>query len=154
MKRVLRIKGISNAIGIRRSVVAYEACEEGVFCLDKAEYPLRNLKYELKVNNNEITLVFNKEEIKLEDGVSHSFKTIRKVKSLLKEEMESVEYNFMLIPLNEEAIKYYEDSIQKGYVFDEKNGEFNYLIGLAYRMLGDKQKAGEYLEKAKLEGFF
>ncbi len=153
MKRVLRVKAVSNAIGIRRSIVSYQPCETGVYVLDKAEYPLKNLKYELKVNLNEVNLIFNKEEIKLEDGISHSFKTIRKVKTLTGEELEALEYNFMVVPLNEEAITYYEESIKKGYVFDEKNGEFNYLIGLAYQSLGNEQLAKTYLQKAKEEGF-
>lgn len=153
MNRVLRIKGISNAIGIRRSIVVYMEVSEGEFTLDKAEYPLNNLKYSLKIQNNQVKINYKDEEFILTDGESHTFNERRMVKSLTGEIPEFIEVNFLLVPLSSEAIKYYEDSQNKGYVFDEKNGEFSYLIGLIYKSLGKSELSQEYFKKAHDEGF-
>lgn len=153
MNRVLRIKGISNAIGIRRSIVTYEQVIDGDYILSDKEYPLKNLKYRLEIRNHKIYLVFNEERVELLDGVSHSFTLSRKVKTLKGYELEHLEYIFVLIPLDKEAISFYEDSINKGYIFDEKKGEFDYLIGLIYQYEGNIELSREYLNKAKEQGF-
>lgn len=153
MNRVLRIKGISNAMGIRRSIVHYGMIKSADFVLNNVEYPLKNLKFSLGQQNDSVFLTFNNEKTELINGVEQSFKKTRVVKGLFKDEMEYIEIDFMLLPLDVEAIKYYQDSIDKGYVFDEKNGEFTYIIGLIYQANGDIEKSNIYFNKAKEEGF-
>ena len=60
----------------------------------------------------------------------------------------------MLMPLDIKMKEYYEKAISDGFFFDQWNGEFEYLLGLMYKLdLNDLDLSEEYFNKALKKGF-
>ena len=153
MFKVLRLKAISNCLGIRRSVVKYINISSGSYSFEKEEYPLSKIKFELS-NNDKISVSFNNNTVVLSDGIEEQFSFTNKVSTLTGDSVnEYVFLGMMILPLGLDAIPYYERAINDGNWFDERAGEFEYLIGLVYENEGNNEKALEYFTKAKELGF-
>lgn len=126
--KYLRIKAISNCVGIRRSSVDYI---NKVSDLNKKfEYPLNLI--DLKIDENLNKGIFFQNEVLLKCGTPIGINLVRTVNGLNKEEKEYVYFEILPLELDEEAAPFYEDSIKNGYIFDEKAGEFEYILGLIY----------------------
>lgn len=146
--KYLRLKAVSSCLGIRRSVVAYVSSSDDL--KQSLEYPLNLI--ELCFNDNIEDIEFFKEKIKLTTGVPVSHSMVRTVAGLNKDEKEYDYFEILPLELVEDAIPFYSESIKNGYVFDEKAGEFEYIIGLIYEKI-DSIKANEYFELAKKKNF-
>lgn len=146
--KYLRIKAISNCVGIRRSSVDYI---NKVSDLNKKfEYPLNLI--DLKIDENLDKGIFFQNEVLLKCGTPIGINLVRTVNGLNKEEKEYVYFEILPLELDEEAAPFYEDSIKNGYIFDEKAGEFEYILGLIYEN-SDLDKANEYFKLSKKKNF-
>lgn len=146
--KYLRIKAISNCVGIRRSSVDYI---NKVSDLNKKfEYPLNLI--DLKIDENLNKGIFFQNEVLLKCGTPIGINLVRTVNGLNKEEKEYVYFEILPLELDEEAAPFYEDSIKNGYIFDEKAGEFEYILGLIYEN-SDLDKANEYFKLSKKKNF-
>ena len=146
--KYLRIKAISNCVGIRRSSVDYI---NKVSDLNKKfEYPLNLI--DLKIDENLDKGIFFQNEVSLKCGTPIGINLVRIVNGLNKEEKEYVYFEILPLELDEEAAPFYEDSIKNGYIFDEKAGEFEYILGLIYEN-SDLDKASEYFKLSKKKNF-
>lgn len=146
--KYLRIKAISNCVGIRRSSVDYI---NKVSDLNKKfEYPLNLI--DLKIDENLNKGIFFQNEVLLKCGTPIGINLVRTVNGLNKEEKEYVYFEILPLELDEEAAPFYEDSIKNGYIFDEKAGEFEYILGLIYEN-SDLNKANEYFKLSKKKNF-
>lgn len=146
--KYLRIKAISNCVGIRRSSVDYI---NKVSDLNKRfEYPLNLI--DLKIEENLDKGIFFQNEVSLKYGTPIGINLVRTVNGLNKEEKEYVYFEILPLELDEEAAPFYEDSIKNGYIFDEKAGEFEYILGLIYEN-SDLDKANEYFKLSKKKNF-
>lgn len=146
--KYLRIKAISNCVGIRRSSVDYI---NKVSDLNKKfEYPLNLI--DLKIDENLDKGIFFQNEVSLKCGTPIGINLVRAVNGLNKEEKEYVYFEILPLELDEEAAPFYEDSIKNGYIFDEKAGEFEYILGLIYEN-SDLDKANEYFKLSKKKNF-
>lgn len=146
--KYLRIKAISNCVGIRRSSVDYI---NKVSDLNKKfEYPLNLI--DLKIDENLNKGIFFQNEVSLKCGTPIGINLARTVNGLNKEEKEYVYFEILPLELDEEAAPFYEDSIKNGYIFDEKAGEFEYILGLIYEN-SDLDKANEYFKLSKKKNF-
>lgn len=88
----------------------------------------------------------------LKCGTPIGINLVRTVNGLNKEEKEYVYFEILPLELDEEAVLFYEDSIKNGYIFDEKAGEFEYILGLIYEN-SDLDKANEYFKLSKKKNF-
>lgn len=146
--KYLRIKAISNCVGIRRSSVDYI---NKVSDLNKKfEYPLNLI--DLKIDENLNKGIFFQNEVLLKCGTPIGINLVRTVNGLNKEEKEYVYFEILPLELDEEAAPFYEGSIKNGYIFDEKAGEFEYILGLIYEN-SDLDKANEYFKLSKKKNF-
>lgn len=146
--KYLRIKAISNCVGIRRSSVDYI---NKVSDLNKKfEYPLNLI--DLKIDENLNKGIFFQNEVLLKCGTPIGINLVRTVNGLNKEEKEYVYFEILPLELDEEAAPFYEDSIKNGYIFDEKAGEFEYILGLIYEN-SDLDKTNEYFKLSKKKNF-
>ncbi len=146
--KYLRIKAISNCVGIRRSSVDYI---NKVSDLNKKfEYPLNLI--DLKIDENLDKGIFFQNEVLLKCGTPIGINLVRTVNGLNKEEKEYVYFEILPLELDEEVVPFYEDSIKNGYIFDEKAGEFEYILGLIYEN-SDLDKANEYFKLSKKKNF-
>lgn len=146
--KYIRIKAISNCLGIRRSAVEY--IRQNSELQKKLEYPLTLI--DLKLSDSLERATFFQNEVELKNGTPIGINQVRKVKGLNKIEDEYVYFEILPLDLSEEAIPFYEDSIKNGYIFDEKAGEFEYILGLIYEK-NNPIKAQEYFELAKKRNF-
>lgn len=146
--KYLRLKAISNCLGIRRSAVEY--INKASDLNNKVEYPLNLI--DLKVDEKLNKAYFFQNEVELKTGTPIGINRVRKVKGLNKDEDEYVYFEILPLELSNEAISFYEDSIKNGYIFDEKAGEFEYILGLIYEQI-DENKAKEYFDLAKKKNF-
>lgn len=146
--KYLRIKAISNCVGIRRSSVDY--INKASDLNKKFEYPLNLI--DLKIDENLDKGIFFQNEVSLKCGTPIGINLVRTVNGLNKEEKEYVYFEILPLELDEEAVPFYEDSIKKGYIFDEKAGEFEYILGLIYENF-DLDKANEYFKLSKKKNF-
>lgn len=56
--------------------------------------------------------------------------------------------------LHDDAISYYEKEINDGYMFDQWNGEFEFILGLIYSLvLNNKNESDSWLNKALDKNF-
>lgn len=146
--KYIRIKAISNCVGIRRSAVEYINKASDLDA--KLEYPLCLI--DLKLDDKLDKANFFGNEVSLVNGTPIGINRIRKVNGLKGEENEYVYFELLPLELTSEAVPFYEDSIKNGYIFDEKAGEFEYILGLIYEE-ANPLKASEYFKFARDKNF-
>lgn len=152
MFKVLRIKATSSCIGIRRKVLAYTDLHDGEYNFKTYEYPLSKIKFIYSINED--TLKFQDQTIKLSLANEEQFYIKNEVSTIQGDIIdEHIFINIMLMPLDIEAIPYYENAIKNGDWFDESKGEFEYLIGLIYENSNDFIKSQEYFKIASCYNF-
>lgn len=148
---IIRAKAVSLCVGIRRAVVTYFLNNDGIIDLNSYEHPLKKFK-SIKVLDGYAEVLGTSN--KLEAGQDVFFYKNNKVLSGVSEENEVMTLGLMLMPLDIEMLDYYNEAINNGYLFDQWNGEFEYLIGLMYKLdLKDLDKANDYFNKALNKGF-
>ena len=152
MKYLLRIKGVSDCAGMKRTNIAYTMMENGKVDLSNLDHPLKTFKnFELKDGN--LIMENINEKLPIGEEVSYS----KTSKSLLNGKNEVTEYldiRFLVLPLDKEAIDYYKKAIEDGYIFDAWDGEFEYIIGLIYEEeLNDEENAKIYFDASKKKRF-
>lgn len=147
--KYLRLKAISSCMGIRRSEIYY--LNEDNIDISKFSYPLNKIKIS-NISLDNSTITFFDEEYHLENGNVISKRIQDKVYSLNNEEIEYLYFEILPLELSFDAISYYEDAINNNYIFDEKDGEFEYILSLIYKD-NEKDKHLEYLNLAKTKGF-
>lgn len=151
MKYLLRIKGVSECLGIRRESLAYSLFGNGKIDLSNTDHPLCAIK-ELLINGDQVTI--NDETQKLILGEEAWFSFGQNVMSNKGSILERIDIRVMVFPLAEEAITYYQNAIEEKYIFDAWDGEFEYLVGLIYELeLNNLNKAIEWYMKAKQKRF-
>ena len=151
MKYIIRIKAVSECIGIRRSTLSYINLEDRSYDLRPLGHPLSSFK-EMTLDGMKLKIGGHEELLK--PGYEEFFYKNNEVKSLNKTEIERVVLGALLIPLDREMDKIYNKAIDDGESFDQWNGEFEYLLGLLYQYeFNDINRANEYFNKAEAKGF-
>lgn len=151
MNNVLRIKAISSCIGIRRSVINYFDVSCGKLSLSKEEYPLNSIDLEIvDIDDESIAIKIKEETILIQLGKEEQIRYVNKVQTLTgQNEQEYILLTFILMPLEEEAIAFYQKAIDNDEWFDEQKGEFEYIIGLIYEKMNMEEMAQNYFKTAK-----
>lgn len=147
--KYLKLKAISSCMGIRRSEIYY--LNENNIDISKLSYPLNKIKID-DISFIDNTITFFEEKYSFVNGNVISKRIQNKVFSLDKEEIEYLYFEILPLELSLEAVPYYEDAIKNNYIFDEKAGEFEFILSLIYKN-NDKEKHIEYLNLAKNKGF-
>ncbi len=148
---IIRLKCVSECLGIRRSSLAYLKLQDGEYSFLDLGHPIS--KFEKITIKGGIAQVLNTQE-ELVVGDEIYFYKNKNVESLGKIVTERSTLGLLLIPLNEGMINTYKEAINDGYTFDQWHGEFEYLIALIYEyLLNDIPNANEYYEKASDKGF-
>lgn len=147
--KYLKLKAISSCMGIRRSEIYY--LNENNIDISKLSYPLNKIKID-DISFIDNTITFFEEKYSFVNGNVISKRIQNKVFSLDKEEIEYLYFEILPLELSLEVVPYYEDAIKNNYIFDEKAGEFEFILSLIYKN-NDKEKHIEYLNLAKNKGF-
>ena len=147
MKRILRIKAVSQCMGIRRASLTYIEYKDGLYDLSCLEHPINKFK-SIKISNGLVNdrIINPVEEI--------YFNMTNKVKSLTGDETETIVMGILPLDLDYEMLDFYKKAIDNNEKFDQWNGEVEYLIGLMYLLdLNDNNNASIWFEKALNKGF-
>ena len=148
---IIRAKAVSQCVGIRRAIVTYFKYEDGIIDLKDYEHPLKNFK-SIKLLDGYAEVLGTSNKLELASDVF--FYKNNKVLANDKEENEIMTLGLMLMPLDIKMKEYYETAISDGFFFDQWNGEFEYLLGLMYKLdLNDLDLSEEYFNKALKKGF-
>ena len=151
MVYVVRIKAVSLCLGIRRANVIYIKLSNDEYDLSSLEHPLKLFK-NIKLNNNEIEILGKKKLLKVGEEVF--FYNNKKVVVNNGDSIEEVTLGAMILPLDIEMKDYYIDAINNGFLFDQWNGEFEYLLGMMYELdQNDFNHSNEYYNIALKKGF-
>lgn len=147
MKQILRIKAVSQCIGIRRASLTYIEYKDGIYDLSFLEHPLNKFRT-INISNGLVNgkIITSGEEI--------YFNTNNKVKTLNGEETETIVLGILLLDLDYDMLDFYLNAISNNQKFDQWNGEIEYIIGLMYLLdKNDKSNANIWFEKAHDKGF-
>ena len=151
MKYILRIKAVSQCMGIRRATLAYSEYNDKIINLADTDQPLKKFK-NIEINNNKIT--YNGSTLDLVLNEEIYFYLNRSVNTGNSIETEQNVLGIMLMELHDDAISYYEKEINDGYMFDQWNGEFEFIIGLIYSLvLNNKNESDYWFNKALDKNF-
>lgn len=147
MKQILRIKAVSQCMGIRRASLTYIEYKDGIYDLSFLEHPLnkfRTINISNGLVNGKITT----------SGEEIYFNLNNKVQTLNGEETETIVLGVLLLDLDYEMLDFYLNAISNNQKFDQWNGEIEYIIGLMYLLdRNDESNANIWFEKARDKGF-
>lgn len=148
--KIIRLKAVSQCLGIRRSYLAYIPYENGMYSLEDLAHPMKIFK-NIIVDNNNLKALDNEELLENEEIF---FYKNRKVVSLNKELIEQCVLGCLAISLNDNMIEYYIESINDDIRYDEFDGEYEFLIALIYEYIkNDLKEAKKWYDKAYEKGF-
>lgn len=146
MKYIVRIKAVSECMGIRRAALCYVKEDNNTFDISKLSHPLKKFK-SIEIKDSNIIVDGKKEALSI--GKEVYFYKYNKVETGVSMETEQIVLGAMLMPLDKEMEEYYIKKIKEGITFDQWKGEFEYLIGLMYELdLNDLEKANSWYLKA------
>lgn len=138
-------------MSIRRATLCYTTLENKKYNLLDQTHPLSSF-IELEIKDGSI--LCNNEEYKLKIGEEVYFYLKKNVKTLTKNETERITLGAMILPLSPEMEDYYTKCIIDNNVFDQWDGEFEYLLGLMNELcLNDIDETYKWFDKASLKGF-
>ena len=142
---IIRFKAVSNCIGIRRSSIAYFLYDSNKsFDVSSYEHPLNSIKT-INVNNNLISFL-DKENI-AEDVIPFELKA----SSLGQEVTEICYLDVKLMDLNDTNIEFVKNNFND--IFDELNGEYEFIVGYYLYNSNKKEEANEYFKQSLDKGF-
>ncbi len=151
MEYLVRIKCVSECIGIRRSSLIYLRMKDTSLDLTKLSHPISKFK---ALSLKGTALAIDSEEKSLVEGEEIYFYKTNTVKSLINNALERLTLGALLMPLHPDMLKVYDDSISKGLTFDQWSGEFEFLMGAIYEICNkDMYEAHLYYDKAMAKGF-
>ncbi len=141
---IVRFKAVSTCLGIRRKSIAYFLYESNCsFDVKSYEHPLNSLKT-ITIVNDSINIL----DITSKDDVI-PFRL--KAYSLDKEVEEICYLETKLMDINESNINLVEEN--KDEIFDEDQGEYEFICGFYYLNMSDLDKARDYFKSSSDKGF-
>ena len=151
MEYIVRIKCVSECIGIRRSSLIYLKAKDTALDLSTLSHPISKFKA-LSLNGNTLTVDGRSEELR--QGEEIYFYKSNQVKSLDTTVEERLTLGAILMPLHPVMLKMYEKNISEGITFDQWSGEFEFLMGAVHELCNhDPDEANFYYDKAEAKGF-
>ena len=151
MDYIVRIKCVSECIGIRRSSLIYLKMKDTELDLTKLSHPMSKFK-SLSLKGD--SLIIDGKAETLRQGDEIYFYKANKVQSLDSTVDERLTLGAILMPLHPVMLKMYEKSIEDGLTFDQWSGEFEFLMGAVHEICNhDMDEANFYYDKAEAKGF-
>lgn len=141
---IVRFKAVSTCLGIRRKSISYFLYESNkVYDVSVFEHPLNSLKT-ISIINDSINIL----DITSKDDVI-PFRL--KAYSLDKEVEEICYLETKLMEINESNINLVSEN--KNEIFDEDQGEYEFICGFYYLNTGLKEVANDYFKASLDKGF-
>ncbi|MGM9971615.1 MAG: hypothetical protein ACI35W_04340 [Anaeroplasmataceae bacterium] len=152
MKYIVRIKCVSQCMAIRRASLCYCTLENKEHSLLELGHPISKFN-SIEINDGNIICNHHKEKLLIGEEVY--FNLMNKVITLdSKEEKEILTLGAMIVPLDPEMEDYYINCINNHELFDQWNGEFEYLLGLMNELcISDMTEALKWYDRAIKKGF-
>jgi len=142
---ILRLKAVSQCIGIRRSSIAYFIYDGNkIYDVSKYEHPLNSIKT-ISFNDNLVSFLDIKNEAK--DVIPFNLKAT----SLGQEVSEVCYLEIKLMDINDSNLELVKNNFNQ--VFDESLGEYEFIYGYYLYMNNRKEESMEYFKAALDKGF-